>query len=197
MNKTPSAEILIRVKIKAIKSSELLPYENKTVFEKLCSACPTYGKKWSCPPYSPSYSNIGPTEYPYALLVLFQCDLDQFRYVKTEYTKIKAADSILKSRLDRFMRNLEASIGGRMLSNGTCRLCRPCSGKSGLACKKPEMMRFSMEALGLDVGRITADILGHSLLWYKDGKAPEYLSAAACLLMKEPYQEHDLEAYIL
>ena len=185
VNRTPSAEISVRVRLTVLESRRLTEYENKREIDQLCEACPTYGGKWSCPPHSPAFSVYDLEEYPYAALVLFSCELDQFSYTKTEYIRIKAANTILKSRMDRLMRGLEQAVGGVMISNGNCKLCNPCSKKKGEPCKKPERMRFSMEALGLNVGRITADVFGHELLWYKDKKIPRYLSAAACLLMKE------------
>lgn len=192
VNRTPSAEISVHVKVAVIDSRRLKEYENKREIGKLCESCPAYGGKWSCPPHSPAFSRYDLDEYPYAALVLFWCDLDQFSYTKTEYIRIKAANTIMKSRMDRFMRGLEESSGGIMISNGNCRLCNPCSKKKGESCKKPEMMRFSMEALGLNVGRIIADVFGHELLWYRDKKIPRYLSAVACLLMKDRVGEKEL-----
>lgn len=189
INRTPSAEISIHVKLAVIESRQLTEYESKREIEKLCEQCPTYGGKWSCPPHSPAFSQYNLDEYPYAAMILFSCDLDQFSYTKTEYIKIKAANTIMKSRMDRLMRGLEQAADGVMISNGNCRLCNPCSKKKGESCKKPERMRFSMEALGLNVGRITSDIFSHELLWYKDKKIPRYLSAAACLLLKERMDE--------
>lgn len=193
IHKTPSAEILVDVTIIAAESCRLAAYENKRGFEKRCESCPAYGQKWSCPPYSPSFSSFNTGEYPNAVLVLFRCELDQFSYTKTEYIRIRAANTILKSRMDRFMRSLENSLGGVTLSNGSCRLCNPCGKKKGQPCKRPDKMRFSMEALGLDVGGITADFFGHELLWYKDKKVPAYRSAASCLLMKERIEENAIE----
>ena len=192
VNKTPSAEISIHVRLTILESQRLTQYENKREIEKLCEACPTYGGKWSCPPCSPAFSGYGLDKYPYAALVLFSCDLDQFSYTKTEYIKIKASNTIMKSRMDRLMRSLEQATDGVMISNGNCRLCNPCSKKKGEPCKKPDKLRFSMEALGLDVERITADVFSHELLWYRDKKIPPYLSAVACLLMKERIDEEVL-----
>ncbi len=191
-NRTPSAEISVHVKVAVIDSRMLKEYENKPEIGKLCEACPAYGGKWSCPPHSPAFSGYDLDEYPSAALVLFWCDLDQFHYTKTEYIRVKAANTIMKSRMDRLMRSLEESTGGVMISNGNCKLCNPCSKKKGEPCKKPEKMRFSMEALGLNAGRITADVFGHELLWYKDKKIPRYLSAVACLLMKERIGEEEI-----
>lgn len=189
INKTPSAEITVNVKISVIESHRLTDYENKHEINKLCMTCPTYGGKWSCPPFSPAFSSLDLNGYPYAAIVLLWCSLDQFRYTKTEYIRIKAANTILKSRMDRLMRGLEKSAGGLMISNGTCRLCNPCRKKKGESCRKPDQMRYSMEALGLDVGRITSDVFGHDLQWYKNKTLPSYLSAAACLLLKDRAEE--------
>lgn len=193
IHQTPSAALLVQVKIKLVPSKELVPYENKQYISKLCTACPTYGKKWSCPPHSPALSDLDLSAYPHAALVLFWCELDQYDHAKTDYIKVKAANSVLKSRMDRFMRKMEDCLGGVLLSNGTCKLCRPCSGLAGQPCKRPEKMRFSMEALGLDVSRITEKEFEHPLLWYSSGKSPVYLSAVACLLMSDLIDESALE----
>ena len=193
-NKTPSSNIVVNVKITTLESSALVKYESKHCFDKLCMlGCPTYGNKWSCPPYSPKFSEYQSDMYPYAILVLFWCTLDQFNYAKTEFIKVKASNSILKSRMDKFMRNLEQTLGGVVLSNGSCRLCNPCNKKKNENCKKPTEMRFSMESLGLDVGRITTDFFNHPLLWYKDKKIPTYSSVISCLLTKDTIQEASLD----
>ena len=181
---TPTTKIKINVKATFVDSASLRKYEDSTKFSVLCKeGCPNYGNKWACPPSSPTFSKYS-ANYSRAFLVLFYCYLDQFAYTKTEYMRIKASNSILKSRLDQFMRSLEKQVGGKMISNGSCRLCKPCALKisSTAGCKKPEQMRYSMESLGLDVNGISRDYLQHDLLWYKDKKAPAYSSVVSALL---------------
>lgn len=198
VNRTPSSQILVNVKITTTESSNLKKFENKCNFDKLCElGCPTYGNKWSCPPYSPSFSKYKVDDLPYAILALFWCTLDQFSYTKTDFIKVKASNSILKSRMDKFMRGLEDTLGGVILSNGSCRRCNPCNKKKGEYCKKPKEMRYSMESLGLNVSEISNEFFTHSLLWYKDKKIPEYSSVVSCLLIKDMIPENMLHSILL
>ncbi|HBF37380.1 MAG TPA: hypothetical protein DDW50_08680 [Firmicutes bacterium] len=180
---TPSSKIKIQVIGNIIASQELIKFLDKEKFSELCkSGCPTYDKKWACPPYSPSYDQYAKL-YSKAMLVCFFCTMDQFGYIKNDYLKIKAANSILKSRMDKFMRNLETELGGEFLSNGSCRICKPCSCKNKEGgCKNPTKRRYSMEAVGLDVGKISEDILEHKLFWYGKNRLPLYTSVVSCLL---------------
>ncbi|WP_066637407.1 DUF2284 domain-containing protein [Desulfolucanica intricata] len=191
--KTPSSEILINIKIVQTLSNNLIQYENKNFFNKLCkNGCPNFNHKWSCPPYSPLYSEYS-KEYSNAMLVLLFCTLNQFYYIKTEYMKVKASNSILKSKMDKFMRWLEPVFNGKILSNGSCRLCKLCTCKDKTGnCKKPKEMRYSMESVGLDVEKISLHFLNHKFLWYKNKKAPLYSSVVSCLLTPKPVNINSL-----
>ncbi|WP_373600709.1 DUF2284 domain-containing protein [Paraclostridium bifermentans] len=184
-HKTPSSDIIINLRAVTCEVSDLLKFENKILFNSMCKeGCPNYKKKWACPPYSPTFSSYS-KDYNHVLIVLMYCNLDQFNYTKTEYMKVKASNSILKSRMDNLMRELENEFNGLMLSNGSCRLCKPCNCKKNLPCKRPELKRYSMEALGLDVSKISMKILNHELLWYKNKKSPEYSTVVSCLMVNQ------------
>lgn len=180
---TPSTNIEVKVKYNISPSDELVRYEDKETFQNLCEkGCPTYNKKWACPPFSPSYSKYS-KNYTSALIICFYIGLGQFGYIKNDYLKVKAANSILKSRMDKFLRSLEGQYGGKLLSNGSCRLCKPCSCKDkNSGCKEPDKMRYSMEALGLNVGEISKNVLNHELFWYRKNQLPLYTSVVSCLL---------------
>lgn len=107
INQTPSAQIEITSVLTIIHPNALLSYEQKQKFESICkNGCVHYNNKWACPPHSPSYSDYS-KEYRQALLLLLYCDLSQFNYIKTEYMKIKASNTILKSRMNQFLRIME------------------------------------------------------------------------------------------
>lgn len=189
---TPSSEITVNLKAVITSAEELTPYENKECFEALCKAgCPNYNSKWACPPYSPSYSEYK-KDFSKALLVLFYCHLNQFHYTRAEYMKVKASNAVLKSRMDRLMRVLEAKYAGRTLSNGSCRLCKPCNLKKNRGCKRPTEMRYSLESLGLNVVQICKDHLDHTLLWYVNRKAPRYSSVVSCVLTNSDLSEAEM-----
>jgi len=197
-HKTPSADINIRLSLKSICADELVQYENKYRFSKLCERqCVNYDRKWSCPPHSPAYTDYS-KNFRYCLLILLSCRLSDFDHVKSGYMKVKTSNSILKSQSDRLTRFLESELAGRMLSNGSCRLCKPCSKKtSGDKCKKPEKLRYSMESLGLNVAGISQDYFNHPLLWYKNKTIPQYSTVVSAVLTNKPLQNGDIESLIM
>jgi len=115
-----------------------------------------------------------------------------FHYIKSDSLKIKAANSILKSRLDKALRLLSDRYGN-YISSGSCRLCKPCRCRSGLPCGHPDKMSCSFEALGMDVGRLTESCLDHELLWYSKGNLPKYTSVAGGLLTNDKIDGNQIE----
>ena len=150
-------------------------------FQALCkNGCPNYAQKWSCPPFAPSYEKYI-AGWNYLAAFFFQADMSQFSYIKNNYLKIKAANSILKSRADRYLRHMAAQYG-TYISTGSCRLCKPCKCKLQLPCAHPQKMSFSFEALGIDVGTFVESYFNSELLWYKHGHLPKYTSVVCGLL---------------
>jgi len=197
VHRTPSKDISINLKAIMLESNSLDKYEDKCKIEKLCADwCTNYGKKWSCPPFSPSYTTTS-NDYSKVLLLLLYCDLMQLNYIKTEYMKVKASNSILKSRSEKLIRYIEKELGGYMLSNGSCRLCKPCTNKLGdSGCKKPTQMRYSLESLGLHVDQISEVIFNHRLLWYGNKIAPEYSTVISGLLLEASVTESEIKNMI-
>ena len=181
---TSNAEIKYTIATVAIEANDIVDMVDKSKFDGLCkSGCPNYGNKWSCPPFSPSYTEfIG--SYNQLWLWLMYVDLSQFSYIKNDYLKVKAANSILKSRIDKFLRTLSLKYG-KFISTGSCRLCKPCKCKLHRACAHEDKMSFSFESLGVDVGKMVETYLRHELLWYSKGKFPQYTSVIAGLLTNE------------
>jgi predicted metal-binding protein len=154
---------------------------DKCLFDGLCKAgCPNYGKKYSCPPYSPKFENLG-KDFDYLFVAMFCCSLQQIN--SGEYNKIRIANSVMKSRMDKLMRNVEKKQGGLFMSNGSCRLCRSCGLKISKPCKYPQERRYSLESTGIDVNQITEKYFKKKLLWYDKtkSKAPEYTCVVSAI----------------
>ena len=178
-------------KIKIEVYADFISKENldirKQCFAELCRNCRNYGKKYSCPPKSPDFGVICNREGIF--IVMFKCNLGQIENT-SEYNKIRIANSIMKSRIDRLMRELEARVEERtgtklkFLSSGSCRLCKKCNLEKNLACKHPKEMRFSLEATGIHVEALTKKLFSTPLLWYdaKNSKAPDYTRVIAGLM---------------
>jgi predicted metal-binding protein len=180
--KTTNADIVYSIAITETHSESLIDLLYKKKFDELCkSGCPNYQKKWSCPPYSPSYLQFI-QGYPYLWIFFMKINLNQFSYIKSNYLKVKAANSILKSKIDKYGREM-ALHHGKYISTGSCRLCKPCGCKLNMPCKYPNKMSYSFEALGMDVGELVRRYFHQELLWYRKGYVPKYTSVVAGVVM--------------
>lgn len=170
--------------IKIACTQDIVKYENYNKFSYLCKiGCKNYNRKWSCPPFSPTYTNES-RGYKYITVCLLSMELEQFSYIKNDYLKVKAANSILKSRIDRSLRSL-VKDGMKNISTGSCRLCKPCKCKNNEFCIHPFERAYSFEALGIDVSKLVNDLFGFELQWYKKGFCPSYTSVVGGLLLNE------------
>jgi predicted metal-binding protein len=184
---TPSARLAYTVSIEETTPHTIFGLVQKEKFEKMCAdGCPNYGMKWSCPPFAPSFREWLRDETS-ALVVMLKMPIAQLAYIKNDYLKVKSANSMLKSRLDKFLREIARRYGARYISSGSCRLCKPCNRKRGLPCAKPLNMSYSYEALGVDVSALAAYCFHYRLSWYKKGCLPRYTCVVGGLLPAAPF----------
>ena len=187
---TKMASLYVKTKIICIKPSSI--DSNKERFDELCRvSCKNYKNKWCCPPFSPEFSDYS-REYSELLVCLMSINLNQLNYIKNDYLKVKAANIIMKSRVDRVLREMAIFGNGKMISTGSCRMCMPCRLKNEEDCRYPEKMGYSFEALGVNVGKLSIELFSHKLLWYKKGQLPEYTSVVAGVLLNSRVTEHEL-----
>jgi predicted metal-binding protein len=183
---TPSVSLNYIVSTVRVLSDELISLQDKHKFDTMCViGCPNYERKWSCPPFAPAYLNFA-ARWKYLYIWLMQIKMYQFAYIKNDYLKIKAANNILKSRADKYLREISLKYG-KYISTGSCRLCRPCKRKIGQSCTNPEEKTYSYEAMGIDVNALVEKYFSNKLLWYKRGQLPEYTSIVCGLLSNELY----------
>lgn len=181
---TPKHELRIRAFFNSIKCSKVKI--RKELFSRMCEeSCRNFDKKYCCPPYAPRFEEFV-RSYDRLLVVLFTLSLNQlngFNYL--DYHKLRIANIVLKSRIERFMRCLDEVFKTRFLSTGACRLCKPCKCKIGEPCKHPNKMRYSLESVGVDCDYLSRELFNIPLLWYEDKKAPEYTSVICAIPIKE------------
>lgn len=190
--KTDSAQISYQVEICSVTPAACAAYMDQERFRSLCEdGCPNYGRKWSCPPYAPLFTDFT-AKWKYLYVLFLHTDMSNFAYIKNDYLKIKAANNILKSRADRFIRRM-AGLHGSSISTGSCRLCKPCKCKQDLPCAHPDIMTYSFEALGIHVGRMVEDCFHKPLLWYRRHALPEYTSVVCGILTSERLSMEYLE----
>lgn len=171
------------IDICAVHPSQCLLFEHRNHFAYLCkTGCKNYNMKWSCPPLAPAFSSLA-LRWSNLYILYMRIPLDAFSSIKNDYLKIKAANSMLKSRADRYMQTLAGKYG-KYISTGSCRLCKPCKLQEGKPCAHSQKMAYSFEALGIDVGALVNQYFDFPLLWYKKGALPEY-SAVVCGLLTD------------
>ncbi len=150
-------------------------------FLAFCRECPNYGAHWSCAPF-----DFDPMEIwgrydrlrLVALVLLPGEDMDLEGMLR--------ALPVERDRLLEELLELErANPGALALSGGSCTRCQRCTRLDGAPCRFPERMRYSIEALGGDVGRTASQYLQKPLLWIQDNTVPAYMMTVGGLLLKE------------
>ncbi len=182
--KTPHGNIPFWGKVATILATDLISYCNKPYYDELCrKGCPNYDSKWSCPPNSPKYVDFS-RNHKYLCIVVFGINLCDLEYIKRDYLKVKAGNSILKSRIDKALRRI-MDRNEKYISTGSCRLCKPCHKKKNEPCAHPMLRTFSYEAMGIDVSAMVKEVFDLELFWYEKGSPPEYTCVVAGLLSNE------------
>ena len=182
--KLENRTIVITCKAKLVEARQINQYVEHQTVEACRTGCPNFAKKRSCPPYSNDYENIA-KNYCYALLICVYTDMEKYADIKNKYLALKAANVTLKTLVEKMARQLEEELNGYALLSGSCRLCKPCNKKVNMPCKRPEKMRYSMEATHLNVGIMTKENLGHELLWYREKTLPKYTSTVSLVLTNQ------------
>lgn len=168
-----------------ISVEKALSCTQETAIRNYCkTSCVNYGKKWSCPPHSKKFSAIVKSKgYDTLIVIIGHINICDMKYIRNPYQQVKAAHMILKSKCEKIARNIENEFNGYSLLSGSCNLCRPCQRKKNLPCKKPAMVRYSLESTGVNVGKLLEKHCEHKLLWYKKGEKLPYTSVATAVFI--------------
>ena len=149
-------------------------------FLSCCKECKNFGRRWSCPPF-----DFDPMDLwqKYGTLHLYTLIL---RPLDRDGTKLVEALWKEKADFNRELLELELRHPGSMaLAGGSCSLCDVCAREEGKNCRYPGKQRYSIEALGGDVGKVCEKYFQKPVLWVKDGAAPDYLMWVGGLLLSE------------
>lgn len=168
----------------------LKDYVDVETFLEKCRECPNYGNTWSCPPYDfdvieywKQYKTLGLT----AVKILFHEEYAGKSF-PTEKIQQITKESLWKVKADLSHELLEKEKehpGSVSISAGSCDLCRgKCTKTEGGHCRFPEKMRYSIEALGGNVGLTISKLMGLELEWIEEGKLPNYFVLVCGLLLR-------------
>ena len=144
--------------------------------------CPSYKHSWACPPEAPYLENEI-ANYNKFFLVYVKYDLNEYikeeksrnpkrrenRIRNTFFMKNLVRDS-LEQEIISFIKKIQNSDQCKLiLWDGYCRLCSNekdlgCTYDAGDPCRYPDKIRYSMEAVGIDVTKTVRD-LGFNIEW--------------------------------
>lgn len=159
-------------------------------FEGFCKQCKNYGKLWSCPPYDFSIEEyVDRYKYVYIIGVKIVFDEDTLSSINTK-EKISNYTTetlhFMKNKIMNEMLKLEKLYpNSTSLSAGGCNLCENCSKLKNVQCVHPDLMRYSLESLGFDVGGVSSKLLNFELKWATETRLPDYFSLIAGIMTNE------------
>lgn len=159
-------------------------------FEGFCKQCKNYGKLWSCPPYDFSIEEyVDRYKYIYLVGVKIVFDEDTLSSINTK-EKISSYTNetlhFMKNKIMNEMLKLEKLYpNSTSLSAGGCNLCENCSKLKNIQCVHPDLMRYSLESLGFDVGGVSSKLLNFELKWATETRLPDYFSLIAGIMTNE------------
>ena len=159
-------------------------------FEGFCKQCRNYGKLWSCPPYNFSIEEyVDRYKYVYIVGVKIVFDEDTLSSINTK-EKISNYTTetlhFMKNKMMNEMLKLEKLYpNSTSLSAGGCNLCENCSKLKNVQCIHPDLMRYSLESLGFDVGGVSSKLLNFELKWATETRLPDYFSLIAGIMTNE------------
>lgn len=165
-------------------------YVDIPCFLEYCKECKNYKKSWSCPPFDFSVEDYW-KQYRYLHLIgtkiIFdeetlnsvngRDDVQQILNDVLDTEKIK-----LSEKLYEVEKRYPDSIS---LSAGSCSYCKTCERILGNPCTYPDKIRYSIEALGGNVGLTCSKLMNIELLWSEEGKLPAYFTVVSGFLSNE------------
>lgn len=144
-----------------------VPYDPD--IRNLCLGCENYGKKKSCPPFAKRFEDFMEdynTMLVFALIVDIEQAMRQFKKPRSYMGYLILLDRMIRNMITKITRNIESKFDGYALLEGACKLCNKCGFKKKSVCDKPEKVRPSLEASGINVAELTEKALNHVIQWY-------------------------------
>lgn len=155
-------------------------YVNIEEFLECCKVCGNYDRKWCCPSF-----DFDPAEDYWKKFSHFRVIGKKMCLSEEEKENWETLMAEVKAQLTEELFAEEAKHpGSRSLSAGSCHICGEdnCSRVLGEPCRFPDKMRYSIEALGGNVGLTASKLLGIELQWIEEGKVPDYFVLVGGLL---------------
>lgn len=156
-------------------------YVNVEEFLTYCQACKNYDRKWCCPSFDFDPIQDYWLKYKTFFITGKKMILEEEEKQNWENLMKKVKEELTEE----LYREEEKMPGSISLSAGSCQICGEghCSKIKGEPCRFPQKMRYSIEALGGNVGLTASKLLGINLEWIEQGKIPDYFVLIGGILL--------------
>ncbi|GAA0713835.1 hypothetical protein GCM10008904_28590 [Paraclostridium ghonii] len=179
----------INLKANICKNTLLNKYMDFDYFTGLCKdGCPYYDLSYTCPPNSPKFTEYT-KNYEYSLVIVMYMNIDSHNSIETVHPYLRRVLSDL-------LIPLEKKFNGLLSDGGRCRYCNKCAYVENLPCRYPDKIRFSMEAMGIDLDKVCKDILNHSILWNENNEN-SYCTVLGSINFNGNFNENDFKQAML
>ncbi|WP_250675090.1 DUF2284 domain-containing protein [Paraclostridium ghonii] len=179
----------INLKANLCKNTLLNKYMDFDYFTGLCKdGCPHYDLSYTCPPNSPKFTEYT-KNYEYSLVIVMYMNIDSHNSIETVHPYLRRVLSDL-------LIPLEKKFNGLLSDGGRCRYCNKCAYVENLPCRYPDKIRFSMEAMGIDLDKVCKDILNHSILWNENNEN-SYCTVLGSINFNGNFNENDFKQAML
>jgi predicted metal-binding protein len=191
------AKIPVEVQVKRVTRDDMLKFQTKNKDERnnWCTQgkpCSKYGCRPCCPPKVKMFSEL--KEHKYMYLVFVKIELDDYYKV---YPNVKESKSWCYFGMDgthKMSRNIQNKIScsfeGQAFRVGGCLGCQyPKTGK----CKR---FAPALEATGIDVCKLSAEIFGEFITWRRAKKPMKNMIAIGGIYTDEVISKSKLKEVI-
>jgi hypothetical protein len=163
-----------------------------------CGPCSVRARCWACPGLNEPLAGYAAGQYRRCLLYTFFTDVTYDPPCDDPYVRVQEAYRSIASYATIYGRWLEGELNGKNIIDGKCAYCFECTAAASppRPCAHPAQLRASLEALGLNVGRIAQELLGHELVWFvrKSGRLPAVMSVVHGMLTNVDHCETRVDA---
>jgi len=158
-------------------------FDHAKKYKIACEACHTFGKNFSCPPYSPYFLEFLDAQN-YAKVLCISMSQEYFRDVIQEKIYVECfrkARSILVEELLSYRKQ-----GYLVAGVGFCLACDVCAVEEGSDnCKKPDEKIYSLESLGVNLTALIKQCFGFDLEWSVNNHTADFVCSVGAIFMNE------------
>lgn len=166
-------------------------YRDVERIRQYCLQCPGYGKSWACPPFDfePATVTDGfkSVTVMASIIEFDEATLAACRGAKAKSRQVAstAMAEVWKTLLPQ-LHEMERMHPGSRCFTFRCSLCpEGCTRPEGKPCRHPEMLRYSLEAVGFDIDAITRELLDIELDWSRDGSLSKTITLVTALFKQD------------